>query len=1060
MEQQYSAFISYRHAPADIAVAKEIQRRLEHFHVPGSIRKKTGKKSIGRVFRDKEELPITSDLNQDISRALESAEYLIVICSTSTKESVWVAREIECFLKNHSKRQILTVLVDGEPYDVIPKVLLEDTVTRQAADGSSYEETVSYEPLSCDYRMSRKEANREELPRLAAVLLGCGYDELVRRQRQYVIRRLTAVMSVTFVLFAAVLAYYIWSNREIRKNYMRSLENESLYLTREAEQLLSEGDVPGAAYKLMEALPGGAIEGSTREQINRPMYPEAQLRLEEALNLYQSGAKIDQDFDLTVHGVIRPEADISGIFPDPKGELLFGAGNDRSIYVWETGSNRQLHRFSLSDSVKCFDQRLFLGEDRMVVCDTYAAYCWNYRTGELCWNTPAMGMIKEADLAGETQLFLLTDTFLVCLDAGTGEITDRRELNMEGWNYYESAGGISADGSQILLSLRNEEATAYALASLDTGTGMVQILEEQDHSYYHFTPMFDAGNGEQAVAFVTTDAEDVFRLRVISAKSGALIWEQTYDAYLLLSRGYTYTHAAFVPSLAVFDGAEKNQPYLILCLLDRTLIIDARTGNDELEMPTEGRGAYVWTEDGGYMIVTTSGMMYRGNEHSIQSKSHKVFPESFAGFTKLPGQSVCYCLFPSGEIKEYRPGEGDSRYAPIGETELSSAGPDTLRINERWAVWAEYDSICWLDKESGSFGQKMLTELWETVSESSESYQHRYKLRKINENTAELYDYLNDGSNNVFYNVRLNLETGACSAEPLFRVEGYLLDGAMQYVPATDTLYLLFQGDFDQVIRSYCFENGEYGETRFRLDTKSSTAKSMVISADGRKAMLADQDYLYLHMVDLVSGEVFEKIDISFLDRAVVDNLGDSDGYRLQDAWDGQHLILPDGEQLHVYDEHGREIAAVLMDSRGQQEWEEKELLPQVQLSPDGKSFYSIEARTLYRYDLRTGQMTGSAALGDPLGISVLDFEAQWYFPEDDQGRFFIQDKDELYEIWNGETIGVLSHIGSVSLFDREESCVYISDYIPGDVMNYRWGRFPICSLEEILQIAKEKAAE
>ena len=133
MEQHYSAFISYKHAPADTAIAAEIQKRLERYHIPAAIRKKTGREKIGRIFRDKEELPITSDLGDDISRALEDADFLIVICSSSTKLSTWVPREIDYFLKYHSQKQILTVLVDGEPEEVIPERLLSDIVTRTAA---------------------------------------------------------------------------------------------------------------------------------------------------------------------------------------------------------------------------------------------------------------------------------------------------------------------------------------------------------------------------------------------------------------------------------------------------------------------------------------------------------------------------------------------------------------------------------------------------------------------------------------------------------------------------------------------------------------------------------------------------------------------------------------------------------------------------------------------------------------------------------------------------------------------------------------------------------------
>ncbi len=57
MSQHYDAFISYRHSPVDSRVAAQIQRGLERFHVPRAIRKRTGRRRIGPVFRDKEELP-------------------------------------------------------------------------------------------------------------------------------------------------------------------------------------------------------------------------------------------------------------------------------------------------------------------------------------------------------------------------------------------------------------------------------------------------------------------------------------------------------------------------------------------------------------------------------------------------------------------------------------------------------------------------------------------------------------------------------------------------------------------------------------------------------------------------------------------------------------------------------------------------------------------------------------------------------------------------------------------------------------------------------------------
>ena len=99
----YDAFISYRHTPLDMEVAKKLHRSLENYHIPAAVQKRTGKKKINRVFRDQEELPIGSDLDDNISAALSESEYLIVICSPRTPDSYWVCKEIETFIKMHGK---------------------------------------------------------------------------------------------------------------------------------------------------------------------------------------------------------------------------------------------------------------------------------------------------------------------------------------------------------------------------------------------------------------------------------------------------------------------------------------------------------------------------------------------------------------------------------------------------------------------------------------------------------------------------------------------------------------------------------------------------------------------------------------------------------------------------------------------------------------------------------------------------------------------------------------------------------------------------------------------
>ena len=147
---RYDAFISYRHAPLDMEMAKKVHTGLETYHVPGAVKKKTGKKKIQRVFRDQEELPIGSDLNDNIAGALKESEWLIVICSPNTPESYWVQKEIETFISMHGRDHILAVLIEGEPDESFPELLLKD------------ENGKPVEPLAADVRgENSKERNKK-----------------------------------------------------------------------------------------------------------------------------------------------------------------------------------------------------------------------------------------------------------------------------------------------------------------------------------------------------------------------------------------------------------------------------------------------------------------------------------------------------------------------------------------------------------------------------------------------------------------------------------------------------------------------------------------------------------------------------------------------------------------------------------------------------------------------------------------------------------------------------------------------------------------------------------
>ena len=280
MDIHYNAFISYRHHPQDIRVASEIHRLLERFRIPRGLRGKT--QEIRRIFRDKEELPITSNLTEDITAALRNSDYLIVICSEHTRESVWVQREIETFLRTHSRSRVLTVLCGGEPQDVIPEILLYEDVT-DPVTGETVRKDV--EPLSCDWRLPAKQARREELPRLAAALMGCGYDDLRQRQRHYRMQRLIGIMAAAAALSLGFAGYFLYNsitiqraNVQIQANLEEALRNQSRFLANAARERLDDGDRLTAIALAMEALP--EYDGE------RPYVTDAEYVLSNALGIY------------------------------------------------------------------------------------------------------------------------------------------------------------------------------------------------------------------------------------------------------------------------------------------------------------------------------------------------------------------------------------------------------------------------------------------------------------------------------------------------------------------------------------------------------------------------------------------------------------------------------------------------------------------------------------------------------------------------------------------------------------------------------------------------------
>lgn len=223
----YRAFISYSHA--DRQWGEWLHKALETYAIPRKLVGTPGRdgpipKRLFPVFRDREELPSSHDLNQQITYALEQSAYLIVICSPRSARSRWVNEEILSFKRLGRENRILALIVDGEPNgtdkgkadkECFPHAL------RFGLDADGQINTVAQEVIAADITGDGK---RKALLKLVAGLLGVNFDALAQRdlQRRKARVRNTVLGTLAGLTVVGAGAGYVWYDRAPHLAYYRA----------------------------------------------------------------------------------------------------------------------------------------------------------------------------------------------------------------------------------------------------------------------------------------------------------------------------------------------------------------------------------------------------------------------------------------------------------------------------------------------------------------------------------------------------------------------------------------------------------------------------------------------------------------------------------------------------------------------------------------------------------------------------------------------------------------------------------------------------------------------
>lgn len=328
MSFTYKAFISYRHKTLDSSVAVKVQRTIERYAVPKDLRDLTGGKKIGKVFRDEDELPLSSSLSDSIVRALDDSEFLIVICTPDLPLSKWCEQEIRHFLSAHDRDHVITVLASGSSDESFSPLLLH-----------TYDEegniTGDIEPLAAnivaDTDRKRRKLFAKEKFRILAALIGCAFDELYQREQRYRRRRVLAFGSVAAAVVLSFMGVLLNRNAVIKKNYEQALRNQSLYLASESQRLLGEGDRFSSIALAIEALP--------TEEKDRPLVSKAEYALARSVNAYETDWYRNRRSNYVINSALKHSDDVVSFMLSEKGDMIVSMTSDNNVTAWDSEKN-------------------------------------------------------------------------------------------------------------------------------------------------------------------------------------------------------------------------------------------------------------------------------------------------------------------------------------------------------------------------------------------------------------------------------------------------------------------------------------------------------------------------------------------------------------------------------------------------------------------------------------------------------------------------------------------------------------------------------------------------
>ena len=686
----YTAFISYRHQSPDQEVAKALHTAIETYGIPASVRRQTGRKNMGKVFRDQEELPLSSDLGADIEAALDHSEWFIAICSPRYLKSGWCLREMEYFIAHKGREHVLTVLVEGEPEDSFPEMIRFTT--------NAVGQRVENEPLAANVRSAtaagRLKAVRQEKLRILAPMLGLSYDDLKRRARQRRIRITALTAAAVFAAVAGLSAYLITSH--IRSEALKKAAAEQERIAEEQRVLAVSNEIGELLEKAETARQANEKRSAAGLLSDAYALSEADngLRHEEILAGMRRTA-FTEPFS-TVSCFTDQNVRLLDMVPSPDGKTALGIENQNSIAMVDLETNSVLYKVSLSNESISAPRFSADGSRFLAVCDQGRTVgIWNSADGSPIYtytsrqNQPYQ--IANAFFFRDADTVLVQDMdeiYRITAD-GTTSLFYRLGDQQSDYDYdynlftiltekpihelfqslaedYSGMSLLTSADESLLLAAGKDGTTGTIILDADGNrvsllAGMPGLLSEHYTfspdgryaaciSYFGFIAWWDAQTGEiQNLLFVDYENDFMFSDLVFSPDSRVL-------AFVGENHLYTYDIGANAVLLDIELEETNIVPDLCYTADGRYLlasdqnfyVIDAETGELYLRMNGEFNSAYNNVVELGNTIFVTrnDGTAYLLGSEAISTVTVR---ESFDG-SLLPSYEELSLAAVSGSL--------------------------------------------------------------------------------------------------------------------------------------------------------------------------------------------------------------------------------------------------------------------------------------------------------------------------------------------------------------------------------------------------------------------------